>query len=279
MNRSGRGTVEGVLAKTARWDLVRGEAFSFLRALPDRVVDAVVTDPPYSSGGMMRSDRNKLTSEKYVQGGTKTQRAEFSGDNRDQRSFLAWCALWMGECLRVVRPGGILMTFTDWRQLPTMTDAVQAGGWVWRGIVPWNKVHARPDLGRFTNQCEYVVWATMGPADQGKVGDGMIPGFYEVPGAFEAPVLPSDKHHMTGKPTALMVALARIFRPDSLVLDPFAGSATTGVGALRTGHRFVGVEVDGPNYAVAESRLHRWHLDDREYRELEKTMAKRRAPR
>jgi site-specific DNA-methyltransferase (adenine-specific) len=47
------------------------------------------------------------------------------------------------------------------------------------------------------------------------------------------------------KPLALMDVLVRLFsEPGELILDPFAGSGTTGVAALRLGRRFVGWEMN-----------------------------------
>lgn len=40
-------------------------------------------------------------------------------------------------CQRVLNPGEYFMMFSDWRQLPLMSDAVRAGGVVWRGVVAW----------------------------------------------------------------------------------------------------------------------------------------------
>lgn len=101
------------------FDLRHGECLDVLRSLPDASVDAVITDPPYSSGGQFRGDRMADTTTKYVQSGTDIQRANFSGDNRDQRAFSYWCALWLSECLRVAKDGAPIVLFTDWRQLPT----------------------------------------------------------------------------------------------------------------------------------------------------------------
>ena len=110
------------------------------------------------------------------------------------------------------------------------------GGWVWRGIVPWCKPDARPQLGRFTAQCEYVIWGTAGtmPADPSAK---TIPGFYE----FSAP---RDRVHVTQKPPALMRELLRVVRPGATVPDPFMGSGTTGIACIQTGRRFVGIELD-----------------------------------
>ena len=62
-------------------------------------------------------------------------------------------------------------------------------------------------------------------------------------------------HHPTVKPTDLMRYLCRLVTPPGgLVLDPFAGSGSTGKGALLEGFRFVGIERD-PEYArIAQAR-------------------------
>ena len=60
----------------------------------------------------------------------------------------------------------------------------------------------------------------------------------------------------TQKPIDLMLSLVEDFTdPDDLILDPFCGSGTTGVAALRLGRRFVGIEKD-PTYAqLARDRI------------------------
>lgn len=114
------------------------DCLAVLPQLGDNTIEALVTDPPYSSGGQFRGDRAQPTSLKYVQtDSVATCRTDFTGDNRDQRSFLLWASLWLGLALRKSKQGAIILAFTDWRQLPTMTDAIQCGGWVWRNIVTW----------------------------------------------------------------------------------------------------------------------------------------------
>jgi site-specific DNA-methyltransferase (adenine-specific) len=131
-------------------------------------VDAFITDPPYSSGGMVRGDRMAKTSAKYL--GAEQQRnelhAEFSGDNRDQRGFEFWATMWASACRNAAKPGALFGAFMDWRQLPVTTDYVQAGGWVWRGVAVWDKTEAaRLQKGRYRNQSEFLVWATNGPRE------------------------------------------------------------------------------------------------------------------
>lgn len=53
--------------------LYQGDALAVLATLPTASVDAIITDPPYSSGGMVRSDRMGSTRTKYVDSGAKTR--------------------------------------------------------------------------------------------------------------------------------------------------------------------------------------------------------------
>jgi site-specific DNA-methyltransferase (adenine-specific) len=233
------------------WKLIEGEALSTLTTLPSDSVDAVVTDPPYSSGGLHLRARQQSTSTKYVLKTSGANHPSFSGDSRDQRSFAYWCQLWLSECLRIAKPGASLLIFSDWRQLATSIDAVQAGGWTFAGIVPWDKGEgSRPKMGGFRAQAEYVVHATKGSIDP-----EVAKSVGCLPGVFRFTVKTSDKHHQTGKPTPLMEQLVRVCPAGGLVLDPFAGSGTTLVAAVNTGRRALGVELS-PEYAeIAAQRL------------------------
>jgi site-specific DNA-methyltransferase (adenine-specific) len=230
------GPIADVLSGAARWHVHQGEALAFLHALPDASVDGLVADSPYSSGGFTRGDRSADPTSKYEQNSVIRKRLTFSGDTRDQRGYHYWCALWLAECLRVVKPGGPIVLFSDWRQLPVTTDAMQAAGWMWRGIAAWNKGEGtRPQCGRFRAQCEYLVWGSAGPMPLDRDAP-VLPGFFSVN------ITLADKHHLTGKPSLLMREVVQIVERGGVVLDPFCGGGTTGVGALLEGRRFLGCE-------------------------------------
>ena len=55
----------------------------------------------------------------------------------------------MCEALRILEPGSSAVVFSDWRQLANTQDAVQAAGFVFRGIVVWVKPAARPQPNSF----------------------------------------------------------------------------------------------------------------------------------
>jgi site-specific DNA-methyltransferase (adenine-specific) len=229
------------------WTIHHGDCLEVMRSLEPCSFDAVIADPPYSSGGLLRGDRLASTTSKYVQTGSKHAIPDFSGDNRDQRGYLAWSTLWMSEARKVARPGAIIAVFTDWRQLPITTDAVQAGGWVWRGIAVWMKKTARPAKGRYSQQSEFVVWGTNGPREsEGTCGRG----------AWLAATPPSSgRVHITQKPQEVMNGLVSILNPGDRVLDPFAGSGSTGIACVCAGIDFVGIEMTQHFCDLARKRL------------------------
>ncbi|WP_063824871.1 DNA-methyltransferase [Nocardia pseudovaccinii] len=218
--------------------VVCGEALDVMRRLPPAAFDAIVTDPPYCSGGTFTTDRtSRSAAEKYVSSDSVQghMMPDFGGDQRDQRSFTLWCSFWLSEALRVVRPGGTALVFTDWRQLPAVSDALQTAGWRWRGIVVWAKTNARPQPG-FCNQSEYVLWASHGQLDRDHKPP-YLPGVFTI-GSPKG----RARKHITAKPLTLMQQLVRSTTERGLILDPFAGSGTTGAAAIMEGRRFFGIE-------------------------------------
>lgn len=184
----------------APWTLIEDEALAALAQLSSNRVDALICDPPYSSGGLFLRARQESTSSKYVLRTSGANHPEFGGDTRDQRSYAFWCQLWISECWRIAKPGATPVVFSDWRQLATTIDALQAGGFTFTGVVPWDKTEgARPRMGQFRAQCEYAVTGTKGQIDpEAAKAVGCLPG------CFRFGVRKDDKFHQTGKPTHLM---------------------------------------------------------------------------
>jgi site-specific DNA-methyltransferase (adenine-specific) len=236
--------------------VIEGDSFRPLREIPPSTFDAVVTDPPYSSGGMVRADRtNATTDSKYTMKDSQGRRPDFAGDNQDQRAWQSWCYEWLDLCRQATRIGGCLVVFTDWRQLPALTDAIQWSGWVWRGVNVRDKTEAAkgPHLGYFGYQSEFIVWATRGPCEpKPSLAEG---GEGRMPGCFRTAVAASDTHHQRGKPTDVMRWLVKCCPPQGLILDPFAGSGTTGKAAALEGRRCLLIEKE-PAYAkIARDRI------------------------
>ncbi|MEU4200792.1 site-specific DNA-methyltransferase [Streptomyces sp. NPDC026294] len=231
------------------YTLHRGDALTVLADLPDNSVDALITDPPYNSGGRTSGERTGRTARaKYTAADAEHNLANFPGENRDQRSYGFWLTLLLTESYRATVESGTALIFTDWRQLPTTTDALQAAGWTWRGIASWHKPVSRPQKGRLKQSCEYIVWGTKGPVDANR-----NPVY--LPGLYTASQPRKDRVHITQKPTEVMQELVKICPPAGTVLDPFAGSGSTGVAALREGRQFIGIELSDHYADIANERM------------------------
>ena len=139
--------------------------------------------------------------------------------------------------------------FIDWRNLPSMTDALQQAGWVWRGVAVWDKINARPQRGRYRQQAEFIVWGSKGRMPVDRSVD-VLPGVFRVSGQN----LP-DRIHQTQKPLELMRDVIRICEPGGLIVDPFAGSGTTLLAARAEGYRAIGAELSPDIARTAAQRL------------------------
>lgn len=222
------------------------DCIEFIRGLEANSVDMLLTDPPYSSGGMVRGDRNAKTSTKYQSTGV-VKKPEFYGDTRDQRSLERWVADWLREAWPKVKDGGMVAVFIDWRNLASVIDAVQVAGFVFRGVFSWNKPSARPMKGIFRNDTEFVVYATKGAVVQREV---YAKGYLEC-----MPQQMAQRIHMTEKPVELLEHLLTFVPEGGLVVDPFAGSGSTGEAAYRLGLRFEGCELSAEYCELANKRL------------------------
>ena len=71
----------------------------------------------------------------------------------------------------------------------------------------------------------------------------------------------AGKIHPTQKPVALMEYLIKTYtNPQETVLDFTMGSGSTGVAAVNTGRRFIGIEMDDKYFEIAEQRINENNL-------------------
>ena len=201
-------------------------------------IDAVISAPPYGSGGFTVKDVTKSSKSKYVSSDSSYQKSlpDIDGDSLHP---MAWQQLMTDACIlarRVLTDRGVLVLFIDWRNLPALQAIIHATGFTLRGTVVWNKGNAvRPIKNGFKNQSEFILWATK----------GKMPVRTEavyLPGVLMHSTMTNGKVHITQKPEALMLDIVRICRDGGIVFDPFMGSGTTGVASLKSNLRFIGCE-------------------------------------
>lgn len=209
--------------------LYQAEALEVLSMLETGSVDAVITDPPYGTGGWRRPQRGLGRDPRGM---------------RIQEAWDRWDLAWLPKALRVAR--GPVVFFLPQTRLEEALAFAREGGLPWRLLI-WAKPDPRP---RPTGQA-YAFEPIL--ALRGLPGKGA--DLYTA----SAPRLGRDPEalgHPHQKPLAVMAWLVALASQEGeVVLDPFMGTGTTGEAALRLGRRFVGVEKDPGWFGRAKGRL------------------------
>lgn len=117
---------------TDGWAAIQGDALIELRKLEGAELSAVISDPPYASGGMSMGEKARSTRDKYTSFGEQgNPYPDFSGDALAQRAWTSFLHEIMAAARKACKPGAVCALFVDWRQLPALTDAIQCMGQQW----------------------------------------------------------------------------------------------------------------------------------------------------
>lgn len=214
------------------WEVQHGDCLDLMRALPDASVDAVVTDPPYGI---------------RYQSARRTDTERFKPVANDEQPFV-WF-LW--DAARVLRPGGHLVCFCRHDVQEPFRIAINWAGLRVKSHIVWDRqAHGLGDLScSFAPQHDVAWHAVKGSAK-------MCSPTRPVSVIRSARVAADKLEHPTQKPIELMRYLVRaVTPPGGLVLDPFTGSGSTGVAAVREGFRFLGMEREAEYVEIARRRL------------------------
>lgn len=220
-----------------------GDALEVMADMDERTVDAVLTDPPYSSGGRRENARSLRKS--MIR--SETDDDWIRGDAMSTQGFI-W---FMRQCgiqwRRILTPGGHALSFIDWRMAPNLAAALESADLRQHPTLVWDKTHF--GMGTiFRNQYELIVHMSAGnPRDPQRRDVGNVLAC--------APV--RSELHPTEKPLPLLTKLLSVVaKPGDVVLDPCAGSGTTLLAARLLGMRAVGIEADEKYCKVIVDRLH-----------------------
>lgn len=236
------------MSETRRWEVREGDCIPILQGLAPRSVGAVVTDPPYCSGGSTEATRRGAPSQGIASERMKSGEVEwFAGDNMTTPGLVWLLRSVAFEAERILVPGGSLIVFCDWRMWANLAPALESGGLRLQNMIVWDKGHAGMGTG-FKPTHELAIHLCNGPGKFHDMCGSNVLRFGRVRG--------QDKDHPTQKPVDLIQSLIRVSAArDALVVDPFCGSGSHGVAALKEGRRFLGVERDPEYCDVARRRL------------------------
>ena len=220
------------------------EGLEFLSEISDNSVDLILTDPPYEISrptGFIKS-QGKKTIERF--------KMSYEFGEWDERSTNL--APFVTEFYRVLRASGTMIMFYDLWKLTNLAEIMQNAKFKQLRMIEWVKTNPVPinsQLNYLTNCREIALTGV-------KVSKPTFHSKYDK-GIYEFPIYHAkDRFHPTQKSLPLFeVLIKKHSNEGDLVLDCFAGSATTAVAAQNTNRSFVGCELDEEYYNKATQRI------------------------
>jgi site-specific DNA-methyltransferase (adenine-specific) len=223
---------------------------------PEGKVDMIFADPPYflsNGGSTCRSGKRVIVD--------KGQWDKSRGADLNHQFNLEW----LKRCQQVLKPNGSIWVTGTQHVIFSVGYAMQQLGFKLLNTISWEKPNPPPNLScrYFTHSTETVVWAAKTLTSKHVFhyklmrqmnGGKQMKAVWKI-----AAPRASEKtfgKHPTQKPVALVerCILASTSRGD-VVLDPFAGSGTTAVAALKLGRQFLGVDLDLASVELASKRV------------------------
>ena len=215
--------------------IIKGDCLDVMADQPDSSIDAIVTDPPYMIGAISIGDSKAK-----------------AGSMVDLQNAAYWYKLWIGECLRVLKPTGFIWVFGNWRSLPIYTIASDSLKCKIQSCLVWDKEWIGPSA-KSQLRPSFEIAVLFAKSKDAEIHDR---GARDV---FRCKWMASHSGksgHPAEKPVELMSYLCRLITPPGgLILDPFCGSGSTGVAAMREGFNFIGIELNHDYAEIARRRI------------------------
>ena len=222
--------------------LLHGDCFELLPQFEFKF-DMIFADPPYflSNDGISYQAGRIVSVNKgdWDKGGTPEQIREFNHD-------------WIALCREKLKDNGTIWISGTYHNIFAVANCLSDLGFKTLNVITWAKTNPPPNIScrYFTYSTEFIIWARKWPKRPHQYNYEMmrhINGGKQMTDVWRLPsIVPWEKacgKHPTQKPLALMtrIILAST-NPGAWVLDPFAGSSTTGIAANLINRRFLGIE-------------------------------------
>jgi site-specific DNA-methyltransferase (adenine-specific) len=220
-------------------DLRQGDCLEILRNIGTESVDFIFTDPPYKlTGG---GSKNSLLRNKKANNPFSTTGECFNVKTPNFED-------WIPKIYRVLKPNSYAVIMVNDMNLLNLYKACENVGFKFCELLVMKKNNKVPSS-YFFKQCEYLLLLRKGKYKQfNKFG---ISNLFEV-------TMPrgKEKKHPTEKPAIFIQTIIEcLTKENDIILDCFMGSGSTGIACLKSNRSFIGIELDGKYFNIAEERI------------------------
>lgn len=230
--------------------LHHGDCLPWLATLADKSADVTISDPPYEAQAHTQGRRVRGAARNRSRG-VESAPIPFAAISESDRRDAS------REIARLTRRWALIFCQVEAVQL--WAECLAAYGHEYVRTCIWVKPDGMPQLTGDRPGMGYEALLVTHPKGRKRWnGGGRVGIFTHNTRGDSASGYRSarDRGHPTQKPTSLMLELTSLFSDEGeTILDPFAGSASGGVAALRLGRHFIGAEMDAAYHAIATERL------------------------
>lgn len=217
--------------------LIQGDNLKVLPMLKDESIDCVITDPPFLALFGTSKDKYDLGNYSIIEG---------------------WFRIVSKESFRILKKGGKLLVFCDWRSYPAFWRSILHYPFEQRNLVVWITDAGRKyNIFRF---CHQFVAIFTKPPFQIKCPPGRTFDYFRCYN-----VATKDRLHPTQKPEGIIRYLLRnSSEAGDIVLDPFIGSGTTMLACQNLKRSCIGIELNPEYCEIVKKRCFGRKFLDRE---------------
>ena len=226
------------------YQLYLGNALELFQNIPNNSIDCIITDPPYEtiSGGAQENE--------FVNRPTGIL-AKNDGKIFDYNDISI--TSWISECYRVLKENTHIYIMTNLLNLEEYMYEIRKAGFNIHNLLIWEKNNATPNRWYMKN-CEYIIFARKGAAKPiNDCGSKTVLPIKNV----------KNRIHPTEKPVELLeIFIKNSSNPGDTILDPFGGSMSTALAAIKTGRNAISFEIDENYYNLGKERLDNFNPED-----------------